>query len=99
MRGGLDWPAVHGGEEPAAIERVPLEDRRLPECTYELLLRAAERWPDRPAVSCLPDAHRWDQPSTRTFAELAADVHRVASVYAGPGAATPSRSCRSTAKR
>ena len=48
-------------------------------------MRAAELWPQRPAISCLPDAEHWERPSTRTFAELADDVHRVASVYAGFG--------------
>jgi fatty-acyl-CoA synthase len=81
----LMWPAATGGEHPTEIERVPLEDRGLPESTYHALVRAAERWPERPAVSCLPDAERWDQPVTRTFSELAGDVHRAASVYADLG--------------
>jgi fatty-acyl-CoA synthase len=79
------WPAPHATEGLAAIERVRLEDRSLPESTYHALVRAAERWPEGPAISCLPDGERWEQPSTRTFAELADDVHRVASVYAGFG--------------
>jgi fatty-acyl-CoA synthase len=75
MTGMLAQPAVRGGALPPD----------LPASTYAGLLRAADRWPDRPAVSCLPDAARWDQPSTRTFAELAADVRRTAAVYAGFG--------------
>ena len=81
----LMWPAATGLEHPAEIERTPLEDRGLPESTYHALVRAAELWPDRPAISCLPDAERWERPATRTFAELADDVHRAASVYAGLG--------------
>ena len=78
----LLWPAT---DDPAEIERIPLEDRGLPESTYHALVRAAELWPERPAISCLPDAERWERPATRTFAELADDVHRAASVYAGLG--------------
>jgi fatty-acyl-CoA synthase len=81
----LMWPAATDLEHPAEIERTPLEDRGLPESTYHALVRAAELWPERPAVSCLPDAERWERPATRTFAELADDVHRAASVYAGLG--------------
>jgi fatty-acyl-CoA synthase len=79
------WPVATGPEALAEIEAVALEDRGLPETTYHALLRAAELWPERPAISCLPDAERWDRPLTRTFAELADDVHRAASVYAGFG--------------
>ena len=50
-----------GPQHPAEIERVPLEDRGLPESTYHALVRAAELWPERPAISCLPDAERWQR--------------------------------------
>ena len=73
MTGTLAQPELRGGAPD------------LPASTYAALLRAADRWPERPAVSCLPDAARWDQPSTRTFAELSADVRRAAAVYAGFG--------------
>ena len=60
-------------------------DGRRPASTYELVRRAADLWPDRPAVSVLPDAESFHTPFTRTFAELAGDVHRVASVLAELG--------------
>src|SRR6185312_10546587 len=63
-----------------AIEAVPLADRGLPESTYALLTRAATLWPDRIAVSVLPDAERWQQPAQRTFAQLLAGVHRCANL-------------------
>jgi fatty-acyl-CoA synthase len=81
----LLWPAVQGPEHLAGIERLPLEDRGLPESTYDALVRAAALWPDRPAVSCLAEAERWDQPVTRTFGQLAEDVHRVASALGDLG--------------
>jgi fatty-acyl-CoA synthase len=81
----LLWPACNGPDDLARIEAVPLTDRALPASTYEVVRRAAQLWPDRPAMSFLPDAERWDQPSTRTFAEFAADVHRVAHVLSGLG--------------
>jgi fatty-acyl-CoA synthase len=81
----LLWPACDGPEDLARIEEIPLDHRGLPASTYDVLRRAAELWPHRPAMSFLPDARRWDQPSTRTFAELAADVHQAAHVLSRLG--------------
>ena len=77
----LLWPTYDGPGDLAAIEAVPLADRGLPGTTYELLVRAAALWPDRVALSVLPDGDRWEQPAERTFAELLADVHRYANVF------------------
>jgi acyl-CoA synthetase (AMP-forming)/AMP-acid ligase II len=77
----LLWPTYDGPGDLAAIEAVPLADRGLPGTTYELLVRAAGLWPDRLALSVLPDGDRWEQPTDRTFAELLADVHRYANVF------------------
>ena len=81
----LLWPSCDGPDDLVAVERIPLAARGLPASTYAALARAASLWPDRPAVSVFPDAARWRETSTRTFAELAADVHRVAHVLAGLG--------------
>ena len=81
----LFWPACSGPDDLARIEEIPLGQRGLPVSTYEVITRAAQLWPDRPAMSFLPDAERWQQPSTRTFAEFAADVHRVAHVLSWLG--------------
>lgn len=80
MSSELLWPAYDEPTDLAAVEAIPLADRGLPESTYALLARAATLWPDRVAVSVLPDAERWECPKRRTFAELAADVHRVANL-------------------
>jgi fatty-acyl-CoA synthase len=79
-RRDLLWPSFSGPADVAAIEQIPLEERGLPSSTYGLLRRAANLWPDRQAVSVLPDAERFRTPFTRTFAQLADDVHRVAAV-------------------
>ena len=81
----LLWPACDGPDDLARIEAIPLADRGLPETTYELVVRAAAMWPDQPAMSFIPDAAHWEQASTRTFAELADDVHRAAHVLSGLG--------------
>ena len=78
--GDLLWPPYDGPHDLTTIEEVPLTDRGLPGTTYELLVRAAGLWPNRVALSVLPDGERWEQPSERTFAELLADVHRFANV-------------------
>ena len=80
MMGDLLWPTYDGPGDVAAIEAVPLADRGLPGTTYELLVQAAGLWPDRVALSVLPDGERWEQPAERTYAELLMDVHRYANV-------------------
>ena len=79
------WPSFTGPGELAELERVPLSERGLPVSTYELVRRAAELWPDRGAVSVLPDAERYETPSHRSFAELASDAHRAAAVLSDLG--------------
>jgi fatty-acyl-CoA synthase len=81
MTEDLLWPDYATPDDLTAIEAVPLEARGLPESTYALLTRAATRWPDRTAVSVLPDAARWREPQQRTFAQLLADVHRYANLF------------------
>jgi fatty-acyl-CoA synthase len=81
----LLWPACREPDDLARIEATPLSERGLPATTYELLARAATLWPERPAMSFIPDAARWEQTSTRTFSALASDVHRAAHVLSGLG--------------
>lgn len=78
--GDLLWPTYDGPGDLPVIETVPLADRGLPGTTYELLVRAAGLWPERVALSVLPDGERWEHPAERTYAELLADVHRHANV-------------------
>ncbi|MFG1658233.1 acyl-CoA synthetase [Micromonospora chersina] len=85
MTEDLLWPDYATPDDLAAIEAVPLEARGLPESTYALLSRAATCWPDRTALTVLPDATRWRGPLRRTFAELLAEVHRVANLFHGLG--------------
>ncbi|WP_280364122.1 acyl-CoA synthetase [Nocardia wallacei] len=76
----LLWPRYAGPEDLTAIEAVPLAARGLPETTYDLLTRAATRWPGRTAVTVLPDAERWRDPLRHNYFELLADVHRYANL-------------------
>lgn len=76
----LLWPRYTGPEDLAAIEAVPLEARGLPESTYALRVRAATRWPERTAITVLPDAARWREPSQRTYSDLLVDVHKYANL-------------------
>ena len=79
------WPRFSAPADLAEVERIPLSQRGLPASTYELVRRAAEVWPDRAAVSVLPDAESFHTPLVRTFGELACDVHRAAAVLAELG--------------
>lgn len=81
----LLWPAFERPEDLEVVERIPLADRGLPASSFAALERAASLWPDRPAISVLPDAERWEQPHTRTFVELLLDVRRAAFALAGAG--------------
>ncbi|SDI13307.1 fatty-acyl-CoA synthase [Actinokineospora alba] len=76
----LLWPACADPADLTSIESVPMADRGLPETTYALLTRAAALWPDRTAITVLPEAARWREPVRRTYAELLADVHRYANL-------------------
>jgi fatty-acyl-CoA synthase len=76
----LLWPRYADPGDLFTIEEVPLAERGLPVSTYEMLVRAASRWPDRLAVSVLPDGERWQQPAQRTFAQLLGDVHKTANM-------------------
>jgi fatty-acyl-CoA synthase len=78
-RDGL-WPDYGTPADLTEIESVPLAQRGLPLTTYAMLARAGAQWPDRTAVTALPDAERWQQPHSRTFAELLGDVHQVANL-------------------
>jgi fatty-acyl-CoA synthase len=80
MSQDLLWPRYATPADLPAIEAVPLAARGLPESTYALLARAAARWPDRTAITVLPEAARWREPQHRTFADLLADVHRYANL-------------------
>ena len=70
------WPRSRPSRwRPAACPRPPTR------CSH----RAATRWPDRTAITVLPEAARWREPLRRTFAELLADVHRYANLLHGLG--------------
>ncbi|OHV04440.1 acyl-CoA synthetase [Mycobacterium talmoniae] len=80
MNTDLLWPRYAGPADLRAIEAVPLAQRGLPASTYQILLRAATAWPERIAISVLPDGQRWQQPVQRTFGQLLGDVHRTANL-------------------
>jgi fatty-acyl-CoA synthase len=80
MSANVLWPNYAGPGDLPVIESVPLSERGLPASTYAMLARAAQIWPDRIAVSVLPDGERWQQPVRRTFGHLLRDVHQVANL-------------------
>ncbi|BDU03366.1 MULTISPECIES: acyl-CoA synthetase [Nocardia] len=80
MTEDLLWPRYADPADLLDIESVPLAERGLPESTYALLTRAARSWPERTAVTVLPEAARWREPLRRNSSELLADVHRYANL-------------------
>ena len=89
MSADLLWPPCQSPNDLPAVEALPLERRGLPSCTYDLVLRAANLWPDRTAITVLPDGANYASSAQRTFAQLAADVARAAKVLRQCGV-TPS---------
>lgn len=81
----LLWPIYRGPADLAAIEAVPLAERGLPASTYHVLARAAARWPDRPAMSVMPDARRFASPVQRTYAEVLGRVHAIGNALSACG--------------
>lgn len=75
------WPAYDEPDDLRTIESVPLRDRGLPGTTYDVLVRAAALWPDRPALTALPDAERRSHGEVTTFAQLRDQVHRLANLF------------------
>ncbi|MEV6336320.1 acyl-CoA synthetase [Nocardia vinacea] len=76
----LLWPRYSGPGDLAEIESLPLAERGLPESTYALLVRATALWPDRNALTVLPEAARWREPLQCSYSELLSDVHRYANL-------------------
>lgn len=74
------WPDYATPADLTTIEAQPLSTRGLPETTYDVLRRAARLWPDRTAITTMPEAARWQDGASRTYAELFADVTRTANL-------------------
>src|SRR5688572_15984790 len=79
------WPDYSTPDDLAAIEAQPISTRGLPETTYDVLRRAVRLWPDRTAITTMPDAARWHEGASRTYAELFADVTRTANLLRSLG--------------
>lgn len=79
------WPAYGDPSDLERIEAVPLAERGLPATTYELLRRAASRWPDAVGLRFVPDAAHFTETTERTYAKLLAEVHRLANALRGLG--------------
>ncbi|MDO3401391.1 acyl-CoA synthetase [Mycolicibacterium neoaurum] len=78
MNADLLWPAAQSPQDLPAIEQVPLESRGLPTSTYGVVLRAAQLWPDRTAITVLAEGADYQRGARRTFGQLADDVTRTA---------------------
>jgi fatty-acyl-CoA synthase len=76
----ISWPQYSRPAHVEAIERVPLAERGVPTTTLAVLRRAAAMWPDRVAMSVMPDASRWREAVDVTFAALLEDAGRVANL-------------------
>lgn len=74
------WPRFESPDDLTDIETVPLAERGLPDSTYSLLVRAAELWPHRIALTVIADAGRWREPLRRSYSQLLSDVHRYANL-------------------
>jgi fatty-acyl-CoA synthase len=83
--GGTGWPTFVSPEDVERIEAVPLVERDLPATTYQVLRRAADQWPDRVAISVMPDASRWADAVSASYSQLLAMTEQVARVLVRRG--------------
>ncbi|MEE1765173.1 acyl-CoA synthetase [Streptomyces sp. SP18BB07] len=79
------WPRYDHPDDLAVLEAIPLSERGLPGTSYDLLRRTAEQWPERTALTVLPDGASWRTPQTRTYVDLLSDVHQAANALHGLG--------------
>ena len=79
------WPRYVDPDDLVTIESVPLTDRGLPLTTYDAVVCASRLWPDRVAVSAMPDAEHYRDVVSLTFAELEAEVHSIANALRARG--------------
>jgi fatty-acyl-CoA synthase len=81
------WPTFNAPEDVERIEAVPLAERDLPATTYQVLTRAAEQWPERIALTVMPDASRWAEAVSLTYGDLRTMTDRVANALLRRGVA------------
>lgn len=60
-------------------------EQNLPETTYDLLVRSAVRFGDKPALHLLADGSKWRTPTTWTYNDLLGRVTQAANTYLDVG--------------
>jgi fatty-acyl-CoA synthase len=68
-----------------ALERTSLADAAPHRSPYALIRAAAQRFPDREALTFLPDAGLGTPPRRITYAALLADIHRATNLFRSMG--------------
>ncbi len=64
-----------------AIEATPLEEQGLADSTYETIRRAAQQYPEHPALIFFLQAKAYEKAVTYTYRELLAKLHRTANLF------------------
>lgn len=72
---------IHSLADIEKIEQTPLAQRDLPNSTYELIGRSAQRTPDAPALTFLLQASADEQPFTLSYRELFAKITQTANAF------------------
>src|SRR5689334_644077 len=80
-----DVPPLDDPYDLAAIEAIPLNNRDLPISTYDSVMRASRRWPERQALAVMPDGAHWAQAVHWSYSDLARHVTRTANLLAALG--------------
>ena len=63
-----------------AIEKVTVEDRRLPASTYEMLKNAAEAFPDKAAIIFVPDGDDFQKSEIVSYRQLLEGINQTANL-------------------
>jgi len=76
---------IHTLSDIEEIERVPLEERQLPESTYAMIRQSALTSPDHPALVFFPDGEHYQGSNQVTYRQLLGRIHQVANMLSELG--------------
>lgn len=78
-------PSISGEEDIARLSAIDPKTLGWPETSYALLERGAERFPDRIALTFLPDPSDFATCRRWTYVELLAEIRRTANLFQASG--------------
>ena len=78
--------AIRGKADVDRISQAPYSKRNWPQTSCELIEHAAKRWPERPALTFLPDPSDVERHDVFSYAQLLSAVRRASNLFTSCGA-------------